>query len=64
MAMSESQKRACEKYRKENIRQILIKVNRKTEPDLYNHLASVSSESLQGYIKSCIFADMKSKQGT
>ena len=46
-------------YEKENLRQIRLKINRKTEPDL---LAWVEKqENVQGYIKRLILQDMKIK---
>ncbi|MBO7663779.1 MAG: hypothetical protein J6U01_10445 [Clostridia bacterium] len=47
-------------YEKENLRQIRLKVNRKTEPDL---LAWIEKQkNIQGYIKRLIMEDMK-RQG-
>lgn len=47
-------------YEKENLRQIRLKINRKTEPDL---LAWIEKQrNIQGYIKGLIMEDMK-KQG-
>ena len=44
-------------YEKENLRQIRLKINRKTEPDL---LAWVEKqENVQGYIKELIRKDME-----
>ena len=46
-------------YEKENLRQIRLKINRKTEPDL---LAWVEKqENVQGYIKELIRRDMPQK---
>lgn len=58
--MNESDIRAMEKYRKENIQQYLLKVNRKTEPDLYSWLEAIKTEMpLQAYLKELIAADME-----
>lgn len=58
--MNESDIRAMEKYRKENIQQYLLKVNRKTEPDLYTWLEAIKEEMpLQAYLKELIVADME-----
>ena len=47
-------------YEKENLRQIRMKINRKTEPDL---LAWVEKqENVQGYIKELIRKDMKQEK--
>ena len=48
-------------YEKENLRQIRLKINRKTEPDL---LAWVEKqENVQGYIKELIRKDMEQAEG-
>ena len=44
-------------YEKENIRQIRLKINRKTEPELLEWIEK--QENIQGYIKSLIMADME-----
>jgi len=59
MAMTEAQKRACETYRKANIKQVLVKVNQKTEPELYAWLEENRGSSLQGYILDLIRDDME-----
>ena len=45
------------KYEKENVRQILLKLNRKTEPELLAWVEKL--DNIQGYIKSLILADME-----
>ena len=48
-------------YEKENLRQIRLKINRKTEPDL---LAWVEKKgNVQGYIKELIRKDMEQAEG-
>lgn len=45
------------KYEKENLRQIRLKINRKTEPDLLKWIEK--QENIQGYIKQLILEDME-----
>lgn len=58
---SQAQIRAIDKYRKENMRCVQIKFNRKTEPELAGWIDE--QDNIQGYIKSLILADMKIKKG-
>ena len=44
-------------YEKENIRQIRLKINRKTEPELLEWIEK--QENIQGYIKRLILEDME-----
>ena len=44
-------------YEKENIRQIRLKINRKTEPELLEWIEKHGN--IQGYIKQLIMEDMK-----
>ena len=44
-------------YEKENLRQIRLKINRKTEPELLEWIEK--QENIQGYIKRLILQDMK-----
>ena len=53
---SEAQKRASEKYDKANTKQIMMKLNKGTDADILEKLASVPN--VQGYIKELIRADM------
>lgn len=53
---SEAQKRATEKYDKANTKQIMMKLNKGTDADILEKLASVPN--VQGYIKELIRADM------
>ena len=53
---NENQKNATVKYLKENIRQIKLQINIKTEPDLYAWIESKSNK--QGYLKELMRADM------
>ena len=53
---TEAQRRASAKYKAKYQRRWLIGVNRRTEPDLLEHLESLPN--VQGYIKGLIRADM------
>ena len=46
-------------YEKENIRQIRLKINRKTEPELLAWIEK--QENIQGYIKKLIKDDMENQ---
>lgn len=59
MAISEAQKKASAKYVKENQRQIMLKVNKKTEPELYEWMENIDNK--QGYLKGLVLADIKAK---
>lgn len=54
---TEAQKRANAKYDKSHTRQISLKLNKRTDADIFAKLASVGN--VQGYIKSLIRADIK-----
>ena len=56
MAVSEAQKRANEKYRKENVKQAVVRFY-PSEVDLWEHLQK--QENKAGYIKELIRKDMK-----
>lgn len=56
MATSEARKRAVKKYDAANTVQVTLKLNRRTDADVLERLASVPSK--QGYIKSLIRADI------
>ena len=43
-------------YEKENLRQIRLKINRKTEPELLEWIEK--QDNIQGYIKNLILEDM------
>lgn len=58
MATSEARKRAVKKYDAANTVQVTLKLNRRTDADVLERLASVPSK--QGYIKSLIRADIAS----
>ncbi len=53
---SKAQIRATAKYDKANTKQILLKLNLKTDADILRHLEA--QESMQGYIKRLIREDM------
>ena len=48
-------------YEKENLRQIRLKINRKTEPDLLAWIEK--QDNIQGYIKELIRKDMERAEG-
>lgn len=48
-------------YEKENIRQIRLKLNRNTEPELIEWVEK--QDNIQGYIKQLIREDMKKEEG-
>lgn len=54
---SQAQIKAIDKYRKENMRCVQVKFNRKTEPELAEWIDN--QDNIQGYIKSLILADME-----
>ena len=47
-------------YEKENLRQIRLKINRKTEPELLEWIEKQGN--IQGYIKHLILEDMQKKK--
>ena len=49
-------------YEKENLRQIRLKINRKTEPDLIEWIEK--QENIQGYIQRLIMDDMAKEKAT
>ena len=58
---SEAQKNATTKYMRNNIRQIKLQINRKTEPDLYAWIESKANK--QGYLKELMRNDMDKQKG-
>lgn len=59
-AGSETKKAYDENYQKQNIRQIKLNMNRKTEPEILEWLEK--QDNIQGYIKKIIKEDMKMKK--
>lgn len=59
-AGSETKKAYDENYQKQNIRQIRLSMNRKTEPEILEWLEK--KENIQGYIKKIIKEDMMMKK--
>ena len=53
---SESQKRAVAKYDVKNTRKIVLKLNKRTDADILDHLYRIDNR--QGYIKELIRKDM------
>lgn len=60
MMTSEAQKRASAKYDATHTKQIIVKLNLRTDKDVINKLEEVPSK--QGYIKELIRKDIKSPQ--
>lgn len=59
MKTSEAQKRAGAKYDAENTKQIILKLNKKTDADIIAKLETAGNK--QGYIKSLIRDDIERK---
>lgn len=57
MTASTAQIRATRKYDDDNTKQIMLKLNKKTDADILERLESVSNK--QGYIKELIRADIR-----
>lgn len=57
MATKEARNRATQKYTAANIKQIKLALNRKTDADIIEHLASI--ENINGYLKDLIRSDIK-----
>lgn len=53
---TEADRRAAAKYQAAHIKQVLIKLNDRTDPDILAHLESIPN--VQGYIKALIRADI------
>ena len=60
MATSKARKAATRRYDEKNTRQIVMKLNLKTDDDILEKLDSV--ENRQGYIKALIRADMEKRK--
>lgn len=59
MTLSDAQKRANNKYRREKVKQVGISFF-PTEAELYDHLKA--QPNMSGYVKGLIRADMESKR--
>ncbi len=57
MASTAAQKRASMKYNKENVKQMKLDLNRKTDADIIEHLGK--QDNKQGYIKGLIRQDIE-----
>ena len=57
MASTAAQKRASMKYNKENVKQMKLDLNRKTDADIIEHLDK--QDNKQGYIKGLIRQDIE-----
>ena len=55
--MNDAQLRAMRKYEKKNIKQVLLKLNRRTEPELVAKIESVENKA--GYLKELIRRDLE-----
>ena len=53
---TEAQKRAKQKYDSKNTKQVMLKLNKKTDADILDRLQG--RDNVQGYIKQLIRADM------
>lgn len=62
MMVSESQKRAVARYDAKNTKQVMLKLNLKTDADILGWLKQ--TDNVQGYIKELIREDMKKTKGT
>lgn len=58
MPQTEAQKRAKAKYDKANTKQVIMKLNLKTDADIFDKLDS--EPNVQGYIKGLIRQDIRS----
>ena len=58
---TDAQKRASRKYNAANTKQIIIRLNKRTDADILATLAS--RENVQGYIKALIRADVSEPTG-
>lgn len=56
---TEAQKRAVARYDAANTRRIYIKLNKRTDAEILQHLDS--QDNIQGYIKELIRQDMKKR---
>lgn len=54
---SKAQLKAIDKYDREHTRRYMLKVNKKTEPEIYARMEA--QENRQGYIKDLIRRDIK-----
>ncbi len=54
--MSKAQVKASMKYNAENVKQVKLNLNKKTDADIIQHLES--KDNVQGYIKDLIRKDM------
>lgn len=62
MPASKATMRAIAKYQQENVEQIHVKINRRTEPDIIKWLNYMGyMKSKQGYIKDLIRKDIQSR---
>lgn len=55
--LTDAKRKAIQKYDAANTRQIHLKLNLKTDADIFEHLEK--QESVQGYIKDLIREDIK-----
>lgn len=60
MAVSDAQRRANERYRKESVRQVTVRFY-PTEADIWERLRSQPNRS--GYVKELIRRDMEARRG-
>ena len=55
-----AEKRATQKYEKANVMQLCIKLNRKTDADIIDHLAQLDGSKM-GFVKMAIREAMKKR---
>ena len=53
---SEAQRRAVVKYDKNNIKRVVLKLNKKTDQDIIDHLKKI--DGVNGYLKQLIRKDI------
>lgn len=57
---TEADRRAAAKYQAAHIKQVLVKLNDRTDQDILTHLKGITN--VQGYLKSLIRADISTKK--
>ena len=60
--VTEAQKKAVKRYNAVNVKMISLKLNRKTDKDILEHMETI--ENKQGYLKQLIRSDIKGMVNT
>lgn len=60
--ISDAKKKAQQKYDKENTKQVILKLNRKTDADIIKKLEII--DNIQGYMKNLVRSDLRSTSET